>query len=216
MRYFIFFKETINATLLQLSFFFDIFDKKLNTMKKYMFLLSLLGLGFSFTSCDDDDPIIPVEQELITTLTYTLSPMAGGADVILRFVDLDGDGGMDPTITNAALAANQTYTGSIELLNEAADPTEDITEEIQELDQEHQFFFSSTISDLAVSYNDEDADGNPLGLSTTVTTGSSASGAMTVILRHEPNKSASGVSNGDITNAGGESDIEVTFQIDVQ
>ncbi|HBK71516.1 MAG TPA: type 1 periplasmic binding fold superfamily protein, partial [Flavobacteriaceae bacterium] len=36
------------------------------------------------------------------------------------------------------------------------------------------------------------------------------------ILRHEPNKSASGVSDGDITNAGGETDIEVIFNITVQ
>ena len=46
-----------------------------------------------------------------------------------------------------------------------------------------------------------------------MTTGSMAnpSATMTVILRHEPNKAGAGVSDGDITNAGGETDIEVTF-----
>ena len=40
-------------------------------------------------------------------------------------------------------------------------------------------------------------------------------GTITVILRHEPDKDASGVSNGDITNAGGETDIEVVFNVEV-
>ena len=36
-------------------------------------------------------------------------------------------------------------------------------------------------------------------------------GQFTVTLRHEPDKSAQGVSAGDITNAGGETDIEVSL-----
>ncbi|MFT7376933.1 MAG: hypothetical protein ACI88Z_000758, partial [Sphingobacteriales bacterium] len=56
----------------------------------------------------------------------------------------------------------------------------------------------------------------PLGLQTTITTTDVGNGTLTVILRHEPNKSASGVANGDISNAGGETDIEVTFNITVQ
>ena len=41
-------------------------------------------------------------------------------------------------------------------------------------------------------------------------------GSITVILKHKPMKTAANVSNGDISNAGGETDIEVTFPIDVQ
>ena len=36
------------------------------------------------------------------------------------------------------------------------------------------------------------------------------------LLRHKPNKSGNGVQSGDITNAGGETDIVVTFELDVQ
>ncbi|MFT6148889.1 MAG: hypothetical protein ACJAUH_001575, partial [Saprospiraceae bacterium] len=82
--------------------------------------------------------------------------------------------------------------------------------------EEHQFFFQTTLNDLEVIYDDQDADGNPIGLTTTVTTGNSDTGTITIILKHEPNKSAAGVINGDITNAGGETDIEVTFGVDVQ
>jgi len=40
-------------------------------------------------------------------------------------------------------------------------------------------------------------------------------GGLRITLRHEPNKTAAGVQNGDITNAGGETDIEVTFTFEV-
>ncbi|MEZ7887763.1 MAG: type 1 periplasmic binding fold superfamily protein, partial [Flavobacteriales bacterium] len=61
-----------------------------------------------------------------------------------------------------------------------------------------------------------DEEGNPIGLSTVLTTGEMGSGTITVTLRHEPNKDAAGVSSGDIANAGGETDIEVTFNVEIQ
>jgi len=169
-----------------------------------------------FTACEKDEPEIVDEPELITTLNYTLTPSGGGEAITLSFKDLDGDGPNAPTVTTGTLAANQMYTGTMELLNETVSPTESITEEIEDEDEEHQFFFQSNISDLNIAYNDQDADGNPVGLNSILTTGAAASGSITIILRHEPNKTASSVSDGDITNAGGETDIEVMFPIDVQ
>ncbi|MGB1248628.1 MAG: hypothetical protein ACPG4Z_07060 [Chitinophagales bacterium] len=181
-------------------------------------LLFILAFSFILTtiSCEKDDPEIPNEEELITTLTYTLTPSSGGDGVIMTFTDLDGDGGDAPVISGGTLAANTTYTGSLDLLNALETPAESITEEIEEEDEEHQFFFESTVADVNISYNDVDADGNPVGLSSTLTTGDAADGNITITLRHEPNKTATGVSTGDITNAGGETDIEVTFPVDVQ
>ena len=183
---------------------------------KNLFHPLLLAIVLIFSACGKDDPVIPNEEELITTLNYTLTPINGGTAITLSFQDLDGDGGNAPTITGGTLAANQTYSGTLELLNETESPAESITEEIMEEQEEHQFFFQSTISDLTVAYNDRDANGDPLGLSSTLTTGSAASGALTIVLRHEPNKSAAGVADGNIASAGGETDIEVTFPIDVQ
>lgn len=179
-------------------------------------LTLLFVLGLLFASCGKDDPEIPNEEEVITTLRYTLSPSGGGADVVLSFVDLDGDGGDDPVITGGTLSANTTYSGSLTLLNETESPAGDITEEIEEEDAEHQFFFDTNIAGLTVSYSDTDGDGNPVGLSSSLMTGASGSGTITVTLRHEPDKSASGVSGGDISNAGGETDIEVSFPVTVQ
>jgi len=183
--------------------------------KNYFFLALLLTATIILSGCEKDDPVVVNEEEVITTLNYTLTS-ANGAVTTLSFQDLDGDGGNAPTITGGTLAANQTYTGSLTLLNETEEPAESITEEIEAEDAEHQFFFQSDISGLTVAYADQDADGNPVGLSSTLTTGAAASGTVTIILRHEPVKSADGVSEGDITNADGETDIEVEFPVDVQ
>ena len=61
-----------------------------------------------------------------------------------------------------------------------------------------------------------DTQGNPIGLQIILSTGVASSGSLTVTLRHEPNKSAEGVSDGDITNAGGETDITTTFNVSIQ
>jgi len=182
-------------------------------MKKY--LLAATAMMFLFASCGKDDPDIPPVPELITTLNYTLTP-TNGPTVILSFQDIDGDGGMEPTITGGTLSANTTYSGSMELLNESVSPSDNITEEIEEEDEEHQFFFTTTVAGLTLDYSDVDENDNPVGLNSSLVTTSAGSGTLTIILRHEPDKEASGVSDGDFSNAGGETDIEVTFPIDVQ
>lgn len=175
----------------------------------------LVLFSFVFVACDKDDPIIPNEEELITTVNYQLTSPDGEV-ILMTFVDLDGDGDMQPTITGGILRANTMYSGSLQLLNQAESPAESITEEIEEEDEEHQFFFQSTVDGLSVAYNDVDGNNNPVGLMTTITTGAAASGNLTIILKHEPVKDATGVSDGDVTNAQGETDIQVTFPIDVQ
>lgn len=188
---------------------------------KSLILLSIFISLISMISCSDDpvvpdDPVIENEEEVITTLTYTLTPSEGGSAVVLTYQDLDGDGANEPTITNGMLSDSTVYTGALTLLNETESPAESITEEIEEEDDEHQFFFSSTITDLQVEYADEDGDGKPVGLTTTLTTGAVGSGTLTITLRHEPEKSAANVASGDITSAGGETDISVTFTLTIE
>lgn len=182
-------------------------------MKKQILLLPILTLVFMFTSCtDDSDPVN--EQEVITTMTVTLTPDTGGTDVVLQTRDLDGEGGEDPTVTvtGGPLTSGVSYSGSIVLLNETEDPVENVTEEIEEEDDEHQFFFVvGSGLDVTTSYDDQDGNGNPVGLSFTLTAGSASGGDFTVTLRHEPTKPNTG-----INDAGGETDIEETFVITVQ
>ncbi len=186
-------------------------------------LLKTLALGGAvlfLASCDDDDPetpVIPNEEEVITTLTLTLSS-DGNDDVVLKFQDLDGDGGDAPIITpsTASLNVNTTYTGVIKVENELEDPAENITEEVEEEGDEHQFFFMDSNDILSYSYSDQDENGNPIGIESEIMTGTDGSTTLTITLRHEPDKYAEGVADGDITNAGGETDIEVSFDIDVE
>ncbi|WP_340198710.1 type 1 periplasmic binding fold superfamily protein [Ascidiimonas sp. W6] len=180
-------------------------------MKKNVFLIGLLTL--IFTSCSSDDPAPVNEEEIITTMTVVLTA-TGQNTVTLQSRDLDGDGPDEPVITiSGPLTTNTTYTGSITLLNETVSPVEDITEEVEEEDEEHQFFYQTSGSVASTAYNDEDSNGNPVGLNFTLTTGGTGPGTIQITLRHEPNKSASGVANGDITNADGETDIAQLFNV---
>ncbi len=171
-----------------------------------------------FTACEKEDPIILNEEELITTLIYTLTPEGGGTPIEFRFEDLDGDGGNAPVITNGTLTANTTYNGVVSLLNATESPAISISVEVAAEAEEHQFFYEfSTMSfSGGFDYADADENGNPVGLQTTFASGTPLTSTLTITLRHEPNKSASGVSDGDITNAGGETDIQVTFDVTVQ
>lgn len=173
---------------------------------------------FFFVACDSDDEGVelPNQEEIITTLRYELTPSGGGAMKTFVFQVLDGDGGDAPVISVENLQANTSYSGRLILLNEAANPVESISEEVEDEEEEHQFFFSVSPDILTISYIDQDSNGFPVGLQTTLTTAQAGSAAFTVILRHEPEKGASGVSDGLIANAGGETDIEVTFQIQIE
>ena len=174
-----------------------------------------------FVSCSNDEDITPEpinEEEVITTLTVTLEPDGDGEDIVLSFQDLDGDGPDAPEITKSGdLAAGVTYNGSIELLNETESPAEDITEEVEEEGLEHQFFFTvGTGLEVTTAYSDKegtgvDSEGNSLGIEFTLTAGAESSGTLTFTLRHEPNKPNTGLSD-----AGGETDIEVAFDIEVK
>ena len=189
-------------------------------MKKFSILALLFIVALSSCKKDDDQdtvtPTPPNEEEVITKMEVRLSPSMGGDTVIMTFNDPDGDGGVDPTITGGILAANTDYSGDIQLYNETETPIEIVTEEILEEDDEHQFFFDVQLGATTWAYADMDDNMNPIGQMFTLTTADALSGTLKVTLRHEPEKEAEGVSDGDITNAGGETDIEVEFDVEVQ
>ncbi len=188
---------------------------KSKKMKNTSYIIAFTVIIASIlNSCKKDDPEIPNEEEVITTLKYTLTPVGGGTEKTLKFVDLDGDGGNAPVYTVDTLDANITYMGTLELLNEQESPADTTTNEIRDENQQHQFFFRTSGGlDLAVAYDDADPDGNPVGIENTLSTGAASSGQLTITLRHQLDKFASGVSDGDITNAGGKTDIEVEFDV---
>ncbi|HEY0976626.1 MAG TPA: type 1 periplasmic binding fold superfamily protein [Flavobacteriales bacterium] len=187
------------------------------------FLSAALLAALFLNACKKDkvDPSTPStppvnEEELITTLRLHLRSTGGTQDLELLFRDIDGDGGTAPVIEADALSTDTVYNVEIAVLNESVTPPDVITEEIEEEGDAHQFFFQVTGADVSTAYTDADANGQPIGINSTWTAGAASTGNVTVTLRHQPVKDAAGVSSGDITNAGGETDIEVTFPLTVQ
>ncbi|MCW2119308.1 type 1 periplasmic binding fold superfamily protein [Flavobacterium sp. 7A] len=193
-----------------------------STMKNFKTLALAVIATLTISSCSNDDEPVPVnEEELITTVIATYTPVGGGTAVTLQYKDLDGEGANAPVVTvSGPFAKNTTYNGAVTFKNELANPVDDITLEIIEEGVDHQLFYQKTGTLNAFTYgtatSNFDANGKPVGLQSVFTTTNDATGNLTITLRHEPNKSATNVATGDITNAGGSTDAEVTFAITVQ
>jgi hypothetical protein len=166
---------------------------------------------------DKEDPTTPEppvnEEEVITDLQVHFHSAGGAEHKHFHFSDSDGPGGAAPVIEADTLSADSVYEVHLTLLNSTVTPADDITVEIVEEAEEHQFFYHVTGASTQVDYTDADANGHPIGLGTTWSAGTAAVGSIVITLRHGPDKGAAGVSDGDITNAGGETDIEVQFPL---
>jgi hypothetical protein len=206
--------------------------KTINPFKNLQ-LLAILFSVITIIGCSNEDDIAPEEEnevEVFTDVTLIFTNTADNSDVVRASAqDPDGTGIQELQILDAiTLAADTEYTLTYEILN-ALDPTdvEDIGNEILEEDNEHQFFFSFTENVFAnptgngnidaaadpINYNDADENGNPVGLSSTWTTSSTASSgaSFTVRLQHQPDvKTATSGSND------GDTDFALTFALNIQ
>jgi len=187
---------------------------KMKTMKKSIQALSLVAVLF-MTSCTDDDAVTIInEEELITTVELELTNTADATNVVLfKSVDIDGEGPDDPIITvTGTVNASSTYLGEVRFLNESIAPSEDITEEVIEESNDHEVFYTTSITGLTITKTDVDANGNPLGVLSSFQTGAIGTGILTVVLRHEPIKP----NDNTLIGAGGETDAEVSFTFVVE
>ena len=206
--------------------------KTINPFKNLQ-LLAILFSVITIIGCSNDDDVAPEEEnevEVFTDVTLVFTNTADVNDVVTASAqDPDGTGIQELQILDAiTLAADTEYTLTYEILN-ALDPAdiEDIGSEILEEDNEHQFFFSFTENVFAnptgngnidaaadpINYNDADENGNPVGLSSTWTTSSTASSgaSFTVRLQHQPDvKTASSGSND------GDTDFALTFALNIE
>ncbi len=199
-------------------------------LRKFLAMFFVGALFLTSCSDDDDNPDPGTEEELITTMTVTLTENGGTDTVTLNFFDEDGENGSIPPEDNVegTLKTNTTYSGTIVLENESEDPVEVVNEEIEREADEHQFFYLTEDLGITTEYTDDESDyensqgmpfpsTNPVGLTFSLTTtDATGSGELRVVLRHELNKDAEGVSDGDITNAEGSPDIDWTFDITVE
>jgi hypothetical protein len=193
-----------------------------NLKKVSLYLLALVAFGFA--SCESEDPTQENDGEVITDVTLKFQELnASNALVgsVLSFKASDPQGievGKTPTIQSISLAKGKKYQMTIEVTN--AIKGEDITQEILTEAAAHQFFFLGQVFDSSFfSIQYADAGGIALGLKTTVTVSSSTgtnNSNMRVVLRHDLNKSFPGASNpnfANFTQAGGETDLDLTFPV---
>lgn len=193
--------------------FNSITNFKLKTMKTMKTCSMYALLAIAMLGCSDDDtPDVINEEEVITTVILTLTPESGD-QVVLTTQDLDGDGPDEPvTIITGSFNENTQYQGAVRFLNETETPAEEITTEVIEEADEHQVFYTvSSGLNITTTYQDEDSNGNPLGVSITLETGAASAGNLTVTLRHEPVKP-----NDGLDSAGGETDITTTFDVTIE
>ena len=170
-------------------------------------LLVLIILGFASCEWQHNE----VYEEPITSLTYILTPDSGTA-VVLQYLDRDGEGGRPAIINSGTLQANTTYNAEIRL-NTLGKHIIDTTSVAVQPEKHQIFFLPQNGLQLTTEYADRDANGYPVGFKTIVNTGSASEGTLTIIIKDQPNKSAPGVADGDLTNAGGSVDAEVSFAI---
>ncbi|GIV35191.1 MAG: hypothetical protein KatS3mg031_2726 [Chitinophagales bacterium] len=181
----------------------------------FTLVILVIACIWCFPACNDPEPVNP--EELITNLEITFIPDGSGDAKVFRFIDPDGDGGNTPQITADTLSPNTWYSVQLEVLNTSLSPPDTITQEIKAEAEAHQFFYQVSAGlHISFTYADADADGKPIGVSMRAQTGAPSTGQLIVTLRHEPDKNAPGVANGDITNAGGDTDIEVVFSVVIQ
>lgn len=177
-------------------------------MKTLKYTTYLVGIALStlFVNCsnDDDTPELINEEEEITRITFEVT----SDNATTSYTWNEGDSNF-----TLPLAANSSYQVAVSFFD-ASDPTEveEINPEIIEEAYEHQVFFennSSIISIRSSSIDNQDRDGNPLGLRTNWSTAEAGNAVVQLFLIHEPiTKTAT--SRADF---GGETDVQLDINV---
>jgi len=186
-----------------------------NELLKFGMLL-FAASAVVLTSCDKDDDE-ENDEEVITTMQLTFVPVGGGNTVTYKYDDPDGPGGSPATKDQIVLAANKTYNVSLQLLNKTTNPVTDITTEIAAEAQSHRFYYEpSNGSNITVSNLNPDANGIPLGITSTWTTTTAATGTIKITLRHYPGNPPNKAANDPVNSSKSTTDIEVEFNTSIQ
>ena len=175
------------------------------------------------------------EHEVMTTVVLTFTASTDEAeDLVFTWADPENDG--SPVIDDILLENGVDYAVGVQVWNELEDPAEDITPEIADEDDEHQFFFTGSAvegpatganADAVVThaYADADRNGFDLGLENEISAVAAGSGDFILTLRHMPPESgnavkvegaAEDVADGGFSAIGGANDIQVTYALTVE
>ena len=201
---------------------------------KSLILLLITGSLISLSGCKNDDPEPENIPELVTKVTLKFTPAGGGAEVTVTATDPDGEGVQDIKVDGSInLIKGTQYTLALELINGLYKVGEDgynITAEVEEEGDEHQFFFrfsegvfssptgtgnikdNSSSTAGSINYLDKDANNLPTGISTSWTSSSVATSdkSFRVVLKHQPD-----IKSSTSTSLDGESDLDISFVLNV-
>ena len=195
----------------------------MKTTFKIKGLLVLFAAGL-ISACHSEKPVQENDGEVITDVTLSFQELDASNNPVgtpfgFTASDPEGiEGGGTPTIETINIVKGKKYRMTVEFYNGVA--MEDITEEVQEESDAHQLFFLGTAFDsniLSIQY--ADAGGIDLGLVNLLTVSSSPgtnNTSIRIVLRHDLDKNYPGASNPNFANfvqAGGETDLDLTFPV---
>lgn len=178
----------------------------------------VMGTALLFAACDDPTAPVANDQELITDVTITLTPVGGGTAITSTISDPDGPGPSSPNAQTGSilLVPGVTYDAMVEFFDRA-DPSapEDITAEVAAEAEEHRVFHTvAGVTGVTIPANslDEDANGAPLGLTfqVVVASGADGSGTLRIVLSHYDDQP-----KGDGSVQSDETDADVTFAVSI-
>jgi len=165
--------------------------------RPYLSIFLLGSLLITSTSCGDSDDPDPIdEQEEIASAKITFEP--------------EGKGNLSEATTaqpGLTLVSPKTYTGTLTLYDAEGN---DITAEISDEGTKHEVFYISTVPGVTVTTTDQDDNGRPLGLESTLVTTAPGTGTLRVLLKHQPDKGSTSDMNKGAT------DLDMTIQVVVQ
>ena len=140
----------------------------------------------------------------------------------MQFQDLDGEGGNPPVVDRIVVDAGTDYDGAVQVLNETESPPENITEEVEEEAEAHQVLLPDArgiftgyrcLRGQGIRLRDELGRRSSRGarINAFSVPESAQNGQLRVILSHFDETSPR-----DGVNQSDETDIDVTFQVEVR
>jgi hypothetical protein len=184
-------------------------------MKKY---LPILIAALLFTSCKKDHELEPTDDnELITRVELKFTDVTAKTTLTYTFQDMDGDPKTAPEkFDKIVLNKGVTYSVSVGVYDDTKFPVKDITQEIDDESDVHLFVYKTTPAALlTTTILDKDKNGLPIGLSSSILTQSTAgSGKLNLLLKHQPELNGVSVKTGQ--EAGGSTDIDLLFDVEVK
>ena len=175
---------------------------------RYVLFVLLIG---TFCACGDDDPVEPSFPAGPANATAISLIFVGPDDQPQTFeyrtdIDIpDGEIADPPEVDEVVLEPNTTYTLRVSAIEEsigsAGSSTRRLNDQIEAQAEDYIVLYSVLAATLDFDVQDLDANGDPIGLQSLVTTGGPSQGVLTLQLKYEAQKSSPSASGTTLIEA---------------